>query len=92
MKSIMPASELYETERFAGSHKHHVFGASNRNKSEEYGLYIYLTPEMHNMSDRGIHFDKGFDRYVKRLAQKTAMQYYGWNMEDWRERFGRNYL
>ena len=92
MRSIMPASEYYETERFAGSHKHHVFGASNRNKSEQYGLYIYLRPEMHNMSDEGIHFNKHFDLYVKRLAQRAAMERYGWDLKEWLEKFGRNYL
>ncbi len=92
MKSIMPKSEFYETQRFPGSHKHHVFGASNRNKSEKYGLYIYLRPEMHNMSDRGIHFNRDFDLTVKEIAQKAAMEHYGWSNTEWISIFGRSYL
>ena len=88
----MPESELYSTERFAGSHKHHVFGASNRKKSEELGLYVYLTPEMHNMSDYGVHFNKAFDLELKQIAQKTAMATYGWSIDEFIKEFGRNYL
>lgn len=90
--SIMPQSHLYETERFEGSHKHHIFGAYNRNKSEEYGLFVYLTPEMHNMSNKGVHFNRAFDLQLKRIAQATAMEYYDWSMSDWLLLFGKNYL
>ena len=88
----MPESPLYATERFEGSHKHHVFGASNRNKSEKLGLYVYLTPEMHNMSDYGVHFNKVFDLELKQIGQKAAMQTYGWSIDDFIREFGRNYL
>lgn len=89
---IMPESEFYKTKRFKGSHMHHVFGGSNRHKSEVYGLVIYLIPEMHNMSDRGIHFNREFDLTVKQIAQKTAMEHYGWSKVEWISIFGRNYL
>lgn len=91
-QSIMPESLLYEVERFEGSHKHHIFGSNNRNKSEKYGLFVYLTPAMHNMSNEGVHFNKQFDRLLKRIAQQTAMKYYNWNMDEWMKIFGRNYL
>ena len=88
----MPESPLYSTERFEGSHKHHIFGASNRKKSEELGLYVFLTPVMHNMSDYGVHFNKAFDLELKQIGQKAAMQTYGWSIDDFRREFGKNYL
>ena len=88
----MPESHLYATERFEGSHKHHIFGASNRKKSEKLGLYVFLTPEMHNMSDYGVHFNKAFDLELKQIAQKAAMEKYNWSIDDFIQQFGRNYL
>ena len=88
----MPESHLYATERFEGSHKHHVFGASNRKKSEQLGLYIFLTPEMHNMSDYGVHFNKAFDNELKQIGQRAAMEKYNWSVDDFRREFGRSYL
>lgn len=89
---IMPPSPYYKTERFPGSHKHHVFGGANRWKSDEYGLVVFLTPEAHNMSDKGIHANREFDLYVKRIAQRAAMEEYGWTIDNFREIFGKNYL
>ena len=91
-RSILPESELYATERFEGSHKHHVFGASNRKKAEKLGLYVFLTPEMHNMSNQGVHFNKAFDYELKQIGQKAAMDTYNWSVDDFRREFGRNYL
>ena len=88
----MPESELYATERFTGSHKHHVFGGSNRKKAEKLGLYVFLTPEMHNMRDYGVHFNKAFDLELKQIAQETAMETYGWSIDDFRREFGKSYL
>ena len=88
----MPESELYATERFSGSHKHHIFGGSNRKKSEELGLYVYLTPTMHNMSDYAVHFNKAFDLELKQIAQRAAMETYGWSVDDFIKEFGRNYI
>lgn len=89
---IMPPSELYSTERFNGSHRHEVYGASNRQKSIKYGLVVFLTPEMHNMSDNGVHFNREFDLELKKIAQKTAMKHYGWDVSRFISIFGKNYL
>lgn len=89
----MPESELYSTTRFDGSHRHEVFfGTGNRQKSIELGLVVFLAPEMHNMSDYGVHFNKAFDYELKKIGQKAAMEKYNWTVEDFRREFGRNYL
>jgi hypothetical protein len=90
---IMPESELYSTKRFEGSHRHEVFyGTSNRQKSIKYGLVVFLTPEMHNMSNEGVHFNKAFDNELKQIGQKAAMEKYDLSIEDFIKLFGKNYL
>lgn len=88
----MPENEFYSTERQYGLHRHEVFFGSNRQKSIKYGLVVFLTPEMHNMSNNGVHFNHEFDLYLKQIGQKTAMKYYNWDIDQFREIFGKNYL
>ena len=90
---IMPDSHLYKTERFYGSHRHEVFGGTaNRKKSIKYGLVVFLRPEMHNLSNKGIHFDIEFNIAVKQIAQLKAMEHYGWSVDEFRSKFGKSYL
>ena len=90
--SIMPCDVRWSTQRFEGSHRHEVFGAYNRQKSIEDGLVIFLRPEHHNMSERGIHANREFDLYAKRKAQLRWMEFYGKTEEQFRERYGKSWL
>ena len=89
---IITPSDLYSTERYGNLHRHEVFFGANRQKSIKYGLVVFLTPEMHNMSNYGVHFNRAFDLELKKIGQKAAMDYYGWDIEQFREIFGKNYL
>ena len=89
---IMPCDLRWSTTRFTGSHRHEVFGASNRQKSIEDGLVIFLKPEDHNMSEKGIHANREFDLYAKRKAQLRWMEFYGKTVEQFIKRYGKNYL
>ena len=89
---IMPKDNLWQTKRFAGSHRHEVFGGANRQRSIKDGLVIYLTPEMHNMSDKGIHFNRTFMEYAHSVGQQAWMQYYNKTKEDFIKEYGKNYL
>ena len=90
---IMPCDVRWSTKRFAGAHKHHIFGGMpNRKHSDEDGLVIFLTPEMHNMSNKGIHFNTEFDLYAKRKAQERWMEFYGKTVEQFRKRYGKSWL
>lgn len=89
---IMPPSPLYSTERFSGAHRHEVFFGANRQKSIEYGLVVFLTPAMHNMSNKGVHFNREFDLRLKQIGQRAAMERYGWTVDEFIKIFGRNYL
>lgn len=79
--------------RQVGLARHEIFyGRKNRQKSIEDGLVVFLTPELHNMSDYGVHFNKSFDIELKQLGQKRWMEYYEKTVEEFIERYGRNYL
>lgn len=80
-------------ERQPGLHRHEIFfGTSNRKKSIEDGLVVFLTPENHNMSKNGVHFNKSFDNELKRVGQMTWTAYYNKTNEDFRKRYGKNYI
>lgn len=84
---------LWRNYRFNGSHRHECFfGIRNRQKSIEDGLIVFLEPKYHNMSDKGVHYNKTFRDYMQKEAQKTWMRYYNKTEEDFRKRYGKNYL
>lgn len=74
--------------------RHHVFGGTaNRDKSEEYGLTVYLCHMgCHMYGPRAVHDNIEADRKLKQEVQKIAMEHYGWTVDEWREIFGKNYL
>lgn len=95
MKSIMQKNkECYITYQTADLHEHHIFGGRNRKLSEKYGLKVFLVSYLHNTSDNGVHGKNGrsLDIYLKRAAQKRAMERYGWTIADFAGVFGKNYL
>ena len=68
---IMKPDVRWSTQRFEGSHKHHIFGGCpNRKHSDEDGLVIFLRPEDHNMGDNGIHNNREFDLNGQLLCWK----------------------
>jgi hypothetical protein len=68
------------------------FGNPNRQKSIKDGLVVFLTPDDHNTSNRGVHFNRGFDLYLKEIGQQAWMDYYGKTKEEFLKEYGRNYL
>ena len=91
---IMPPNPKYSTVRTPlYCHRHEVvFGNGRRQKCIKDGLVVFLTPEMHNASNRGVHFNREFDLYLKRIAQQAWMAYYGKTAEDFIREYGRNYI
>lgn len=72
-------------------HIHEVFyGTANRTKSIEYGCCVPLTACLHNMSDKGVHYNKTLDMRLKREMQKAFEEKY--SHEKFMEVFHRNYL
>ena len=76
--------------RICATHKHHIFGASNRSNSENLGLWVYLCPECHNMSNRGVHNNRKNDLMLKKIAQREFEKTH--TREQFISIIGRNYL
>ena len=74
--------------------KHHVFnGFGLRDKSEEYGLTVYLHHnKCHEYGKNAVHRNAEVMRQLKAFVQEKAMEYYGWSVEDFRARFYKSYL
>lgn len=70
--------------------RHEVFPASNRDNSKYYGLWVYLTPYWHNMSNAGVHFNKELDLKLRRYAQAEFEVHFP--ELDFVKIFGKNYL
>ena len=89
----MPFNPNYSTERtVVHCHRHEVFFGPNRQKSIKDGLVVFLSPEMHNMSNHGVHFNREFDLYLKRIGQQAWMEHYKKTVEDFIREYGKNYL
>ena len=91
---IMPPNPRYSTVRTATHyHRHEVFfGNGRRQLSIRDGLVVFLTPEMHNMSNKGVHFNRGFDLYLKQIGQQAWMLYYDKTVDDFIKEYGRSYI
>lgn len=72
---------------------HHVYGGSNRKKSEKYGLKVYLHhSKCHIFGKDSVHQNAKISNKLKAITQKKAMEYYGWDVGAFRSIFGKNYL
>lgn len=65
---------------------HHIFNASNKKKSEQYGAMIKVCRDCHNV----IHEKEMND--VKKMGQEFVMAEYDMSVDEFRSIFGRNYL
>ena len=73
--------------------KHHIFGGALRNKSEKYGLVVYLHHNRcHIFGENAVHKNARINRKLQAFAQKKAMLRYNWSVEDFRKEFYKNYL
>lgn len=74
-----------------GLHKHHIYaGLGRRDKSEEFGCWVYLCARHHNMSGAGVHFDKTLDLKLKQWCQKKFEEEH--TRDEFRRYFGMSYL
>lgn len=70
--------------------EHHIFGGSNRKKSEKYGLKVFLCHRHHNEAPFGVHFNKELMQKFHDLGQRTFEEHYP--DKSFLLEFGRNYL
>lgn len=89
--SILQTEKIcYVTGRAGKLHLHHIFGGGRRSISDRYGLWVWLSPEWHNMSGHGVHFNHELDLRLKREAQAAFEAQHG--RQAWMELLGKNYL
>ena len=73
--------------------KHHVFGGALRKKSEKYGAVVYLCHHRcHIFGADSAHQSRDVRLHLKRQAQARIMFEQGWDMQQWLQEFGKNYL
>ena len=81
----------YITGRKDNIHIHEVFyGNANRKKSIEYDCCVPLTAEYHNISNKGVHFNKALDLKLKKEMQVAFEKLHG--HDKFMKVFNRNYL
>lgn len=82
----------YRTQSTINLHKHHIFAGSQRNKSEKYGLWVWLRNDWHNGASYSVHADPTGELavHLKQEAQRKFEAIYG--HEKFMEEFGKNYL
>lgn len=92
--SIMGNSVYWKNERFQGSERHEIFEGrtGNREKSIEDGLVIFTTPYIHRTSKDSIHLNPKKWEFLKKLGEQVWIEYYGKDIEEFRKRYGKNYL
>jgi len=73
-----------------GTERHEVFGASNRENSKHYGLWINVCPYCHRLSPSSIHLAPEKHIGLKAEAQELFEEEHP--EKDFLEIFGRNYL
>lgn len=69
--------------------RHHIFGASNRKKSEKYGLWVYLCKWCHNEPPTGVHHNIERMRWLQKQGQQAFEKQYP--KKNFLQEFGRNY-
>lgn len=86
--SIMPPSKQYFTKKTKGCEKHHIFGGvANRPKSEQYGLFVWMTEEQHrHYTEHPLENQK-----LKKTAQAAFMYHYNKSKKEFRTIFGKNW-
>lgn len=73
-------------------HRHHVFfGSANRKLSDADGCVVYLC-KYHHTGEHGVHFNKKLDLSLKRKCEQAYLKHYNKTIDDFIQRYGKNYL
>lgn len=93
MKSIFQEKkECYVCGRTDQLHLHHIFfGSANRRLSDEDGCTCWLCID-HHTGKNGVHFNKELDERLKKECQIAWMRANEKSVEEFRWRYGKNYL
>lgn len=89
---MQDTKECYVTHSPYRLAKHHCYGGGRRHISEEWGCWVWLRADFHNLADYGVHGKNGheLDLRLKRECQKRFEELHG--HEKFMEVFKKNYL
>ncbi len=75
MKSIMQNEKACYLTGYTGSlHKHHIYGGNGRRHiCEAHGFWCYLRPDLHNLSNQGVHFNHELDLQLKQECPYSGL-------------------
>ncbi len=92
MKSIMQNEKACYLTGYTGSlHKPHIYGGNGRRHiCEAHGFWCYLRPDLHNLSDNGVHFNHELDLQLKQECQRIFEQTH--TRDEFMRIIHRNYL
>lgn len=94
-RSIMQKNRLcYVCGSSQNLQSHHIFyGTRNRSKAEKDGLKVFLCWE-HHEGTYGVHGREGheLDERLKQVAEQIWIKHFDKTEDDFRERYGKNYL
>lgn len=68
------------------------FFGKNRQRSIKDGCCVYLCGRHHNQSNEGVHFNHDLDLQLKRTMEDKWLEYYDKTIDDFRKRYGKNYI
>ena len=91
LKSIISNEKrCYECGRFTNLQIHHcLHGTANRKLADEDGLTVYLCYKCHKVLHEK---SKEMDLKYMRLAERAFLDFYNKTIEEFIERYGKNYL
>ena len=69
---------------------HHVYRGAFRDKSTEYGCWIWLRPDWHNQTNYSIHNDRNLELRIQAMCQMAFEDRY--SHEDFMEVFKTDYI
>lgn len=73
--------------------RHHIFGGSNRDKSDKYGLVVLLCGERcHRNGKNAVHRNAITAQRIHEYGQLKWMREQGKTEDDFRKEFGRSYI
>lgn len=99
MSIMQDAKECYVcrkklgVENVQGLEHHHCMNAHNRSKSGEDGLMVWLCYAHHKGPKTGVHGgNKKLMNELKQDAERAWIKHNNATIEDWRARYGKNYI
>ena len=72
--------------------RHEPLQGPYRARSKADGLWVLLCHTPCHEGPNGAHGSREIREYLCREAQTAAMDKYGWSVDEWRTRYGKNWL